>query len=253
MAVFAARRLLSPLLVMGALLALSGASQADAKKTGVRERLLQASVIVVPKACAGAVVGSSSHVLTAAHCIPAGDQRVLVKLRSGQQVDSRVEFLDEERDLALLHLDQPAPVQPLGLSQDLPSAGDTLSFVGRFDRAPRKAQQAKVLKLGRCPSLPAVDDAVFTSLNARPGDSGAPIVDADAHVVAIVHGGAACHIAAPVTTLARRLAADADGELEPPAKLDQPGDDSQNFGPFVFERTPGGFRFHWSFRFGSSE
>src|SRR5688572_7361289 len=162
MAAFPARRLLSPLLLMATLVTLSGASRAEPKKANVRERLLQASVIVVPKACAGSVVGSPLHVLTAAHCIPPGDQRVPVKLRSGQRVDSRVEFIDEERDLALLHLDQPAPVEPLALSPDLPAAGDKLSFVGRFDRAPRKPQRTEVVKLGRCPSLPAIDDAVFT-------------------------------------------------------------------------------------------
>jgi S1-C subfamily serine protease len=254
MAAFAARRLLSPLLAASALLTLQVASQAEPKKDKVRERLLQASVFVVPKACAGSVVGSPSHVLTAAHCIPAGDQRVPVRLRSGQRVDSRVEFLDEERDLALLHLDQPAPVEPLALSPDLPAAGDKLSFVGRFDRAPRKPQRAEVLKLGQCPSLPAVDDAVFTSLNARPGYSGAPVVDTDLRVVAIVHGGAACHIAAPVSTLAQRLAADPDGELEQPS---DPGattpDEGHVLGPFLFEKTPGGFRFRWSFRFGGAD
>ena len=253
MAAFAARRLLSPLLLMAALVTLQGASRAEPKKAGVRERLLQASVIVVPKACAGSVVGSPSHVLTAAHCIPPGDQRIPIKLRSGQRMDSTVEFIDEDRDLALLHLDQPAPVTPLALSPDLPSSGDKLSFVGRFDRAARKPQQAEVLRLGRCPSLPAVDDAVFTSLNAKPGDSGAPVVDADRRVVAIVHGGAACHIAAPVSTLARRLAADADGELEPAREPEPAADESHHLGPFLFEKTPGGFRFRWSFRFGSAD
>src|SRR5688572_25087356 len=102
MAAVAARRLLPSLFVIGSLLTWPGASRAEAKKPNARERLLQASVIVVPKACAGAVAGSPSHVLTAAHCIPPGDERVQVKLRTGQLVDSRVEYLDEDRDLALL-------------------------------------------------------------------------------------------------------------------------------------------------------
>jgi S1-C subfamily serine protease len=230
----------------------SGASSAELARVSVRERLLQASVIVVPKACAGALVETTSHVLTAAHCIPPGDERVMVKLRSGQQVDSRVEFLDDERDLALLHLDQPAKATPLELRDDLPQVGDKLSFLGRFDRAPRRTQQAEVLKLGRCPSLPSVDDAVFTSLNAKPGDSGAPILDEDLRVVAVVHGGAACHIAAPVSSLAQQLKADDDGELGP-ASEPEPAVATRDyrFGPLLLEKTPGGFRFRWSFRFGS--
>jgi S1-C subfamily serine protease len=255
MAVSAAKRLLAPVAALGAVVLSSGVAQGRVNVPQARARVLEASVIVVPKACAGALVQTTSHVLTAAHCIPTGDDRVLVKLKSGQQIDSRVEFLDQERDLALLHLDTPARARPLELSLGLPKPGEKLTFVGRFDRAARKAQSARVLKLGRCPSLPSIDDAVFTSLQAKPGDSGAPIVDSKLRVVAVVHGGSACHIAAPVQSLAQKLLTDPDGELDdaapPPAPLD-PGDDNR-FGPFVFERTPGGFRFRFSFRFGSGD
>lgn len=248
MAVLAAPRLFASILFSGALLALSGPALADAKKSDTRARLLETSVIVVPRACAGAVVGSTVHVLTAAHCIPAGTERVDVRLRSGKVVDSRVEYLDVERDLALLHLDQPVPVQPLELALDLPPPGEKLSFLGRFDRAPRKPQRAAVVKIGRCPSLPAIDDAVFTSLNAKPGDSGAPVVDRRLRVVAVVHGGAACHIAAPVHSLAQKLAADPDAELEP---APEPALANYTWGPLHLERTASGFRLRWSFRFGS--
>src|SRR5687767_1421019 len=118
---FTARRSFSSLFLALGLCALPAVSRAEPKKPDVRTRLLQASVIVVPKACAGAVAGSPSHVLTAAHCIPAGDTQVEVKLHDGQRVDARVEFLDEERDLALLHLARPATVTPLELRQDLPA------------------------------------------------------------------------------------------------------------------------------------
>jgi hypothetical protein len=55
--------------------------------------------------------------------------------------------------------------------------------------------------------LPALGGALFTTIDGVPGDSGAPIVDAGARVVGLVHGGAQCHIATPSDTL-RRLIAD---------------------------------------------
>ncbi|HEV8248005.1 MAG TPA: serine protease [Polyangiaceae bacterium] len=224
-----------------------------------RERVLQASVIVVPKACAGSVVASHVHVLTAAHCIPAGADRVDVKLRSGRTLGSRVEYLNVDRDLALLHLDEAVAFEPLELVDRLPLPGDDLFFLGRFDRN-RRGQHAGVVKLGRCPSLPNIDDAVFTSINAKPGDSGAPIVDNQLRVVAIIHGGAACHIAAPVYALTRELARHPDGEIDagPSApgaaspSVGDAGDDAVGgsaAGPFVFEKTPTGFRFKFSFHF----
>jgi hypothetical protein len=95
-------------------------------------------------------------------------------------------------------------VTPLALSTAVPARGDLVLFVGRSDRG-GDAQVASVSKIGRCPSLPAVPNAVFTSIEARPGDSGAPLLDAQVRVIGLVHGGARCHIAAPVASLARQL------------------------------------------------
>jgi S1-C subfamily serine protease len=248
------------------------ASYAALKGMSATERLAQASVIVVPKACAGAVVESTSHVLTAAHCVPQGMIDLPVKLRDGREVNGKLEFLDETRDLALLHLEEPARAVPLKLALDAPRPGQRVQAFGRFDRA-QKAQKARVERLGRCPSLPGVDDAVFTTINAKPGDSGGPIVNRQFEVVAVIHGGAACHIAAPVYPLARVLAADDDGELgptppapapltppsvtppaAPSAPLAAPGSGggpvlkTYRFGPLTFEKRAHGFslRFAWS-------
>jgi hypothetical protein len=234
----------------------------------VSARLSQASVIVVPKACAGSVVETTSHVLTAAHCIPQGMTDLPVKLKDGREVTGKLEFLDEIRDLALLHLDQPATAVPLKLALDSPEPGERVQAFGRFDRT-RKAQKARVQKLGRCPSLPGVDDAVFTTINAKPGDSGGPIVNGELEVVAVIHGGAACHIAAPVYPLTRVLAADDDGELgpaplpapavpslpSPPATAAGPTEDTvletYRFGPLTFEKRSHGFRMRFAWSVGS--
>jgi S1-C subfamily serine protease len=63
-------------------------------------------------------------------------------------------------------------------------------------------QTARLDRIGQCPSLPALQNALFTSIRGRPGDSGAPLVNAAGEIVGLVHGGAACQIATPADTLA---------------------------------------------------
>jgi S1-C subfamily serine protease len=60
-------------------------------------------------------------------------------------------------------------------------------------------------RLGRCPSLPGVPQALFTSLHGEKGDSGAPVVDHKLQVVGLVHGGAACSVAAPTAEIVPML------------------------------------------------
>jgi S1-C subfamily serine protease len=178
-----------------------------------RSKVAAATVTLPMKSCAGSIVGGRTQVLTAAHCIPEGVEELDVVFR-GRKLRAMVALIDRTRDTALLALDEELDVQPLELAVDLPRRGDRVLFVGRIDR-PSRTQIAQVIKLGRCPSLPGVSDAVFTDLDAKPGDSGAPIVDAKLRVVGVIHGGAQCHIAAPTAALARELAAVASRTTPP--------------------------------------
>ncbi|HEU5075823.1 MAG TPA: serine protease [Polyangiaceae bacterium] len=170
-----------------------------------RAEVARATVLVLGESCTGFVAEAPDLVVTAAHCIPYPKRRVDVRGAAGQTLVARLDRIDRDTDLALLRLAVVLPVVPLRLSERVPAPGDRLMFVGRGDRG-NKPQLARVEKLDRCPSLPRVPNAVFTSVAARPGDSGAPLVDANLRVVGLVHGGARCHIAAPVATLARQLA-----------------------------------------------
>lgn len=172
-----------------------------------RADVARAMVLVLGESCAGFVAEAPNLVVTAAHCIPYPKRRVSIRGPGGNELVARLDRIDRDTDMALLRLAEPLPVVPLRLSEQVPAPGDPLMFVGRSDRGGR-AQLARVHKLDRCPSLPRVPNAVFTSVVARPGDSGAPLIDARLRVVALVHGGARCHIAAPVATLARQLASD---------------------------------------------
>jgi S1-C subfamily serine protease len=262
-----------------------GSPAADAMQQRVRE----ASVFLPSRACTGVVVGSARVIATAAHCLVPGRKTTPVELSDGSRVSARVAHVDLDRDVALLVTEESSSVAPLSLASGMPRAGSQLLFLGRPDRA--RARIASVTRLGPCPSLPKLPAAAFTTLSAVPGDSGAPLVDDTGRVVALVHGGARCHIAVPVQPLTaafRKLSADVRSaqpaqRAVPTAPLDEadspgaaqaqsadgpptadaadaPGgsqaadSDSkrkERFGPFLVERTKKGFRFSFSFSFGT--
>ncbi|WP_426754352.1 S1 family peptidase [Myxococcus sp. Y35] len=173
------------------------------------EDVAAATVTLEPGHCAGVVVEDGRHALTAAHCVGPGDTRVTLSFLDGRRLAGRYVHVDRGRDLAVIRLESLAPVRPLEVARELPTAGAPLVFAGRNDR-PGDPQEALLERLGPCPSLPEVPAALFTTVRGRPGDSGAPLVDSRMQVVGLVHGGAACRIATPtvgmaeaVTTLAR--------------------------------------------------
>jgi len=185
----------------------TGAATAADAQTVIKH----ATVTLVPDICAGVIVGDTSHVLTAAHCVAGGEALTGVTLYDGTVITGHMVVVDEARDMALMKLDRAAPVHPLTVTAELPQAGDPVLFTSRMEH-PGEPQWAEIVKLGQCPSLPFVPSALFTSLRGRPGDSGGPVVDLDLHVVGLVHGGAHCSIAAPTadfsTTLAKQVETD---------------------------------------------
>jgi S1-C subfamily serine protease len=163
----------------------------------------EATIILTPGRCAGVIVGDTGHAITAAHCIGTS-KNVDIELHDGSQSIARVEVLDRQRDVALLTLTEPNQVTPLQVAREMPRLGEALYFGGRRDRE-GSAQVFAVTRVGRCPSLPEVGDAIFTNLRARKGDSGAPLVNKSLEVVGLVHGGARCNIAAPIIGLGEEL------------------------------------------------
>jgi len=187
-----------PLLVMLA----PDVGTARARHLPVERLLAEATVTLLPSRCAGAVVEDERHVATVAHCVDGGQMQVA--LHDGRIVGARVQLRDRQRDHVLLELDAPARVRPVPIADDLPAAGATLYFAGRPER-PTPPQEIRVTRLAPCPSLPGVDEAIFTTLHARPGDSGSPLVDRSGALVGLVHGGARCQISTPTAGLGATL------------------------------------------------
>lgn len=164
------------------------------------ERALRDASVFVGSGCSGVLADGPDLVLTAQHCIQ-GRESLELRFSNGATRTGWVVAVDHVADQALLLLEEPVAIAPLALARRAPITGTVLYFEGN-PRTPR-FQEAKLERVGRCPSLPNLPNALFTTITGRPGDSGAPIVDAAARVVGVVHGGALCEIATPADTLLR--------------------------------------------------
>jgi S1-C subfamily serine protease len=172
----------------------------------VRRAVTAAAVEVLPARCGGVLVGSPRLVATALHCVrPEERDRLRVRFRDGAEHAATFVDADGVADQAVLRLDGPAQVAPLEVARRPPIVGTVLYFAGNPDRP--NWQDSRLDRIGTCPSLPDLPDALFTDIAGIPGDSGSPLVDGAAQVVGLVHGGAHCHIATPGTRLARLVAA----------------------------------------------
>ncbi|GMU09592.1 S1 family peptidase [Corallococcus caeni] len=178
--------------------------QSGTGAAGGIEKAEAATVTLGDGHCAGVVVGQGRHVLTAAHCVAPDAGRERTNFEDGRQLWGRYVFVDRGRDMAVLELEAKAPVAPLEVAEGLPIPGAMLVFTGRHDR-PGEPQRVRVERWGRCPSLPDVPTALFTTMHGVPGDSGAPLVDEQQRVVGLVHGGARCSIAAPTGDVAPEI------------------------------------------------
>ena len=165
----------------------------------VRRVLQAASVVVESTGCAGAVAENRQIIVTAKHCVKG--QTLRVRLSTGSERTAWVVAVNDASDQAILFLEEPADVEPLAIVRRRQIPGTVLYFEGNPERP--RFQSARLDRVGRCPSLPDLPNALFTSIDGRPGDSGAPLLNGAAEIVGLVHGGARCHIATPADPLAR--------------------------------------------------
>src|SRR5205809_6427691 len=178
------------------LLALSAQAGSDLP---VRRALRVASVVVETTGCAGVVAENPQVIVTAKHCVKGRTLRARPSTGPGRT--AWVAAVNDASDQAVLFLEEPADVEPLAIVRRRQIPGTVLYFEGNPGQP--RFQSARLDRIGRCPSLPDLPNALYTSIDGRPGDSGAPLVDGGAEIVGLVPGGARCHIATPAGPLAR--------------------------------------------------
>lgn len=189
------------------LLAAGVAVRAEAAPLGspqaVRRALHASSASLDGDRCSGVLAESSELVLTARHCVGSEGQRVRVRFAAGFARGAWVVAIDDRADQAVLLLEGAVPLEPLSIARRPAIPGAVLYFEGNPSHP--RFQSARLDRVGRCQSLPALPNALFTGIEGEPGDSGAPLVDGAGRVVGLVHGGARCHIATPADTLTRLI------------------------------------------------
>lgn len=168
----------------------------------LQQRLHAASVTIDGAQCSGVLAEGPDLVFTAAHCVR-GASHARLRFSSGTERTGWVVATDQAADQALLILEDPVDIEPLSLVRRRQIPGTILYFEGHLSRT--AFQTLRLDRIGRCPSLPNLANALFTSVKGKPGDSGAPLVDRAGRVVGLVHGGARCHIATPAKSLVRLL------------------------------------------------
>jgi S1-C subfamily serine protease len=180
--------------------AVAGRAEPPFGDVGVRRALREATV-GLETGCAGVLAESTQLVLTARHCVERAGQSMEVRFSTGERRTGWIVATSRSSDQAVLFLEDPVHIEPLAVVRRPQIPGTVLYFAGHPSRP--RFQSARLDHIGRCPSLPDLPNALFTSIKGTPGDSGAPLVDAAARVVGLVHGGPNCHIATPADSLIR--------------------------------------------------
>src|SRR5256712_8183677 len=164
----------------------------------VRRALQAASVVVESTGCAGAVAENRQTIVTAKHCVKG--QTLRVRLSTGSERTAWVVAVNDASDQAVLFLEEPADVEPLAIVRRRQIPGTVLYFEGNPERT--RFQSARLDRVGRCPSLPDLPNALLTGIDGRPGASGPPLVNGAAEIVGLEHGRVGCQTETPADPLA---------------------------------------------------
>ncbi len=138
---------------------------------------------------AGVVYDSGGHVLTDEHVVD-GAVRVSVTFSDGHSYPATVVGTDKSTDVGVIKVDAPASeLHPLTLADSSAAqVGDDVVAIGSPFGLPGTVTAGIVSATGRsiqAPNQYTITDAIQTDAAINQGNSGGPLLDADAHVLGL--------------------------------------------------------------------
>ncbi|CAN5574810.1 MarP family serine protease [soil metagenome] len=191
----------------------SGPPRADIKGDP-QVRAAKASVVKIGvSSCGTGRLGSGwiaadGVVVTNAHVVAQSDAISLQVEGTGTRHAAEAIWYDDENDIALLRSPGVSGERPLPIDSSAPQ-GAPLAMLGFPDGGPYTVKRAKLGISGRIPAFRVEDDYVQRKVtrliaNARPGNSGGPLVDLDGRVVGVVFASGGYRALAVPTSIVKR-------------------------------------------------
>jgi hypothetical protein len=142
------------------------------------------SVVRVVSGGSGTVVSPGGLIVTADHVVPSGDSKVDVRFEDGRVLSAAVVARSKRFDVALLRIPVDAPIPFIQMARQRVAEGQPAWVAGygggRSDPLLREVRTVRY-----------VLDELITSWNlVGGGDSGAPVLDADGRLIAVLLGPA---------------------------------------------------------------
>ena len=160
--------------------------------TQVYEQTRDSVVLVETDGQGTGFVYDDSHIVTNAHVVGRA-RRAAVRFAEGGWSATEVVGSDPHSDLAVLEARSvPSEATPLSFAGDEPNVGQRVLAIGNPYNLDGTMTSGIISGVDR--SIPAptgfdIPDAVQTDAPVNPGNSGGPLVDLDAEVVAVINSG----------------------------------------------------------------
>jgi S1-C subfamily serine protease len=135
----------------------------------------------------GFVFYSNKHVATALHVVDLG-RDVRVEFPGGRQTTAEVVAWDEEHDLAILELEEPADAPPLVPRWNIAIGAPILAIGNPYGDLPRFSRELEGLlnfSVSQGIVSAKTDALIQTDAVLSPGNSGGPMLSCDGHVVGV--------------------------------------------------------------------
>jgi putative serine protease PepD len=139
---------------------------------------------------AGVVYDTKGDILTDEHVV-AGATSVKVNFQDGRSVGATVLGTDPSTDVAVIHVNLPAPhLHPIPFANSAAAqVGDPVVAMGSPFQLPETTTAGIVSAVGRSMQAPngyTITGAIQTDAAINPGNSGGPLIDANAQVLGLV-------------------------------------------------------------------